>query len=128
MRIVASLPSRSWSSYFADTRIGDLSDKSRPDLDPIEPPSSFYNALSLRASSVNIWTTKYEHVLKDAGAIVEWVKGTGLQPYLNRIEDEGVKREFVGEYERRLAEAYPALGDGRVMLGYPRLFVVAVRK
>jgi trans-aconitate 2-methyltransferase len=51
-----------------------------------------------------------------------------LQPYLNRIGDEEVKRAFLGEYERRLRGAYGELADGKVMLGYPRLFVVAVRK
>lgn len=128
MRTVASLPSQPWSTYFASTRIGDLSDTTRPDLDPIEPPSAYYNALIPHAASVNIWRTNYQHVLADAGAIVEWVKGTGLQPYLNRIEGEEAKKAFLAEYQAKLKEAYPELVDGKVILGYPRLFVVAVRK
>jgi trans-aconitate 2-methyltransferase len=32
------------------------------------------------------------------------------------------------EYERKLKSEYPALEDGNVLLGYPRLFVVAVKK
>ncbi|KAH7357381.1 S-adenosyl-L-methionine-dependent methyltransferase [Pyrenochaeta sp. MPI-SDFR-AT-0127] len=128
MRTVASLPSQPWSSSFASTRVGDLSDANRPDLDPIEPPSAYYNALIPHAASVNIWRTNYQHVLKDAGAIVEWVKGTGLQPYLNRIESEEAKAAFLAEYGRRLKRAYPELVDGKLLLGYPRLFVVAVRK
>ncbi|KAH7068558.1 trans-aconitate 2-methyltransferase [Paraphoma chrysanthemicola] len=129
MRLTASLPGTPWSSYFANTRIGDISDPTRPDLDPIESPGEFYNALSPLATGVNVWRTEYMHVLDDARGIVEWVKGTGLQPYLNRIgDDEGARRGFLEEYERRLKEAYPVLGDGKVMLGYPRLFVVAVRK
>jgi trans-aconitate 2-methyltransferase len=128
MRDTASLPSQPWSNSFSNTTIGKLSDHSRPDLDPIEPPSAWYDALVQHASSVNIWRTTYHHVLKDAGAIVEWVKGTGLQPYLNRIDDEGAKQAFLHEYEKALKEAYPRLADGKVLLGYPRLFVVAVRK
>jgi trans-aconitate 2-methyltransferase len=146
MRDTALMPDREWSASFAgastisyqvpttpsnsdvDCHIGLLTDSTRPDLDPIEPSSSWYNALSPHASSVNIWTTRYEHVLADAGAIVEWVKGTGLQPYLNRIADAGAREAYLTEYERRIGEAYPTLQDGRVMLGYPRLFVVAVRK
>jgi trans-aconitate 2-methyltransferase len=127
MRTTASLPSQPWSASFSDTNIGDINDASRPDLDPIEPPADFYNALLPHAQSVNIWRTKYHHVLKDAGAIVEWVKGTGLQPYLNKIGDEDAKAAFLKEYERGLKEAYPELRDGKVLLGYPRLFVVAVR-
>jgi trans-aconitate 2-methyltransferase len=77
---------------------------------------------------VNIWRTTYQHVLKDAGAIVEWVKGTGLQPYLHRITSSSAKEAFLSEYEKKLKDAYPELSDGSVLLAYPRLFVVAVRK
>jgi trans-aconitate 2-methyltransferase len=52
MRETASMPSQPWSAYFANTRIGDLEDKERPDLDPIEPPSAWYNALIPHASNV----------------------------------------------------------------------------
>ncbi|KAE8864793.1 hypothetical protein PTNB73_05681 [Pyrenophora teres f. teres] len=128
MRVTASLSDKPWTQFFQDTKIGNLADEKRPDLDPIQPPIEFYNALILHAGSVNVWRTMYHHVLKDAGAIVEWVKGTGLQPYLNRIEDEAAKQAFLEEYERRLEDAYPKLVDGNVLLVYPRLFVVAVRK
>ena len=80
---------------------------------------------------MNVWRTTYFHVLEDARAIVEWVRGTGLQPYLHRMGEEGVRGAFLEEYERRIAEAYPRMKEaagGKVVLGYPRLFVVAVRK
>ncbi|USP76844.1 Trans-aconitate 2-methyltransferase [Curvularia clavata] len=128
MRTVAKLPNQPWSDYFSNTRVGDLSDADRPDLDPIEAPADYYNALLPHAQSINIWRTNYHHVLADASAIVEWVKGTGLQPYLNRIEGENAKKAYLKEYERRLTEKYARLADGKVLLGYPRLFVVAVRK
>ncbi|KAF1359582.1 S-adenosyl-L-methionine-dependent methyltransferase [Lizonia empirigonia] len=128
MREVAKTAGSAWSPYFADAKIGDLEHGDRPDLDPVEPPRAFYNALILHAASVNLWRTTYQHVLKDAGAIVEWVKGTGLQPYLQRIEDEEAKNAYLAEYERRLTDAYEGMVDGRVLLGYPRLFVLAVRK
>jgi trans-aconitate 2-methyltransferase len=128
MRETAVAEGEAWSKYFADAQVGNLQNAGRPDLDPVEPAGTFYNALAPHAASVNIWRTEYQHVLKDAKAIVEWVKGTGLQPYLQRIEDEEAKNAFLGEYEKRLGEAYPEMADGNVLLTYPRLFVVAVRK
>jgi trans-aconitate 2-methyltransferase len=128
MRSVAAQADQPWSESFTGTKIGDLNDAMRPDLDPVEAAAEYYNALSPHASLVNLWLTNYSHILKDAGAIVEWVKGTGLQPYLERIEDQSAKKAFLKEYEERLSEAYPALVDGKVILGYPRQFVVAVRK
>ena len=127
MREVACMKDMPWTPFFADTQIGSLGDVHRPDLDPIETPTEFYNALIPDAQDVNIWRTEYYHALTDAQAIAEWVKGTGLQPYLNRILDEGVKDAFLEEYKSRLAEAYPKMMDGRVLLGYPRLFIVAVK-
>ncbi|PWY87005.1 S-adenosyl-L-methionine-dependent methyltransferase [Aspergillus heteromorphus CBS 117.55] len=81
---------------------------------------------------VEIWRTEYWHSLRDHAAIVEWVKGSGLRPFLDALgegEDGDRMREaFLEEYERRLKEVYPVQRDGRVLLGYPRLFVVAVRR
>jgi len=129
MREVALLPDRPWSSFFADANVGVLGDTQRPDLDPVEPISAYLNALDPLAQDVDVWRTEYHHLLADPKAIVEWVKGTGLQPFLHRMEkDEDAKREYLDEYEKRLAEAYPKLNDGRVVLVYPRLFVVATRK
>lgn len=128
MRATAGMADQPWTGCFADTRVGDVGDATRPDLDPIEAPGVIYDALRPFAESVTVWRTEYMHVLADAHAIVEWVKGTGLQPFLHRISDSKAKDAFLEEYERRLAEAYPPLADGNVLLGYPRLFIVAVRK
>jgi trans-aconitate 2-methyltransferase len=128
MRSTALVTGKPWSSSFSNAGIGKLNDPSRPDLDPIESAASFYNSLIPLSSHVDIWRTTYSHVLEDPGAIVEWVKGTGLQPFLNQMEGEEEKGAYLREYERRVGEGYPALADGKVILGYPRLFVVAVRK
>ena len=128
MREVAKKKDTLFYKYFDEANVGELENKERPDLDPIESRHTFYNALAPHASSVNIWRTEYQHVLKDAGAIVEWVKSTGLQPFLHRIEDDNATKAFLEEYERRLQEDYKSLVDGKVLLGYPRLFLVAVRK
>jgi trans-aconitate 2-methyltransferase len=103
-------------------------EQQRPNLDPIETPADIYNALIPHAANVDVWHVVYNHVLHAPRDIVEWVKGTGLQPFLHAMPEGEVQEAYLQEYERRVAEAYPALADGKVLFRFPRLFVVATRK
>lgn len=94
--------------------------------DPIPSPAAYYDRLRPFAASIDIWRTTYHHVLDDAAAIVEWVRGTGLRPWLDRLAPDE-REDYLAAYTGRIAESYPPLVDGRVMLRFPRLFVVAVR-
>jgi trans-aconitate 2-methyltransferase len=94
--------------------------------DPVPAPAAWYDRLRPLAAAVDVWHTTYYHVLPGPEAIVEWVKGTGLRPWLDRL-DEGERGAYLAAYTERIAESYPPLVDGRVMLRFPRLFVVAVR-
>ncbi|ETI19563.1 hypothetical protein G647_09397 [Cladophialophora carrionii CBS 160.54] len=94
-----------------------------------QSPRELYDRLSplcRDGRDLNVWHTHYYHVLDDAPAIVEWVKGTGLRPYLDRLSPLE-RTAFLHEYLARVQRAYPPLADGKVCLRYPRLFVVAVR-
>lgn len=102
---------------------GKLRQAARP---PLPAVRDYYDALRPLASRLDIWHTVYNHVLADADAIVEWVSSTGLRPFLDPL-DAAEKSTFLGRYRARVAEAYPPLGDGRVMLRFPRLFIVARR-
>jgi trans-aconitate 2-methyltransferase len=92
----------------------------------IAPMESYYSWLSGKGAEVDIWKTTYGHVLDGPGAIVEWLKSTGLRPYLDRL-DEGEQSAFLERYEAALADAYPRQSDGKVLLRFPRLFMVAIQ-
>ncbi|OZI77737.1 trans-aconitate 2-methyltransferase [Bordetella genomosp. 12] len=87
----------------------------------------YYALLSPLAQRVDVWRTTYMHPLAGARAIVEWFKGTALLPYLNRL-DAHEQAAFLARYEAAIAQAYPALPDGTVLLPFPRLFVIATRQ
>ena len=85
-----------------------------------------FSLVRAHAGHVDIWRTTYFHPLAGARAIIEWLKGTGLRPFLEPLE-ESEREAFLARYEDAIAKAYPAEADGTVLLPFPRLFMVAAR-
>ncbi|MGH8141398.1 MAG: trans-aconitate 2-methyltransferase [Steroidobacteraceae bacterium] len=94
--------------------------------DALPPAQVYYEALRPAAMRLDVWRTTYHHVLPDPVAIVEFVRATGLRPFLDPLS-ESERAEFLAIYTDRIAAAYPRLTDGNVLLGFPRLFLVAER-
>lgn len=84
----------------------------------------YYDALATEAVEVDVWRTAYQHRMEDARAIVDWVSATGLRPFVDPLSPE-LKAGFLAAYERAIADAYPARADGRRLLAFPRVFIVA---
>ncbi|HRI51516.1 MAG TPA: hypothetical protein PLW65_15160 [Pseudomonadota bacterium] len=93
----------------------------------VHAPALYYDVLAPLATRLDIWESEYIHVLPDAAAIVEWYKGTGLRPFLDRLPDAADQQRFLDAYLEAIAVAYPARRDGRVLFPFRRLFVVAYR-
>ena len=66
------------------------------------------------------------HILEGENPVVEWTKGTMLRPLLDNLsEEEG--SEFLKSYTEKVAAAYPCRADGKTVLPFKRLFIVAVK-
>ena len=96
---------------------------SRPDLPTVE---AYYDLLKPVCSHIDIWHTVYNHVMASPQAIVEWFKGSSLQPFLSPL-DAAAREKFLAAYGEKIAGAYKPRFDGKVLLKFPRLFIVAVR-
>ncbi len=115
MRETAAEPS--FAAYFA---------KNPRDRSALPAPAVYIDRLTPHSAQVDVWHTIYYYRLANAEAIVEWVKGTGLRPYLDALPEE-LRAEYLAAYLERIRAAYPPLADGRVLLRFPRLFIGAVK-
>jgi trans-aconitate 2-methyltransferase len=91
-------------------------------------PEFYYNLLAAGSSSVEVWETEYVHVLPDAAAVLEWVKGTTLRPFLDRLSSAGDQKAFLDQILRKIEAGYAPQSDGHVLFPFRRLFVVAHRR
>jgi trans-aconitate 2-methyltransferase len=90
-------------------------------------PEWYFDLLRPHAARVDVWRTTYHHVLAGGtDAVVEWFKGSGLRPFLAPL-DPAEAADYLAEYRALVAEDYPPLPDGTVLLPFPRLFIVATR-
>lgn len=75
----------------------------------------------LGAVKMSVQEKIYPHLLGEAAELMEWVKGTALVPYLERLDDD-LRAEFLARYQERITAAYP---DRPVFYPFRRLLVVA---
>lgn len=95
------------------------------DPSPVRPPEFYYDCLAPLSRRVILWETNYIQIMDGVAAIIAWLRGTGLGPFLGRL-GPGEQRQFLERYERRLAAAFPPQADGKILLPYPRLFFIAM--
>jgi len=89
-------------------------------------PESYYDLLRPSCSHIDIWHTHYNHVIESHHGVVEWFKGSGMRPFLAPLS-AAMRETFLANYTDEIRSAYPARFDGKVMLKFPRLFILAIR-
>ena len=89
-------------------------------------PGGYYDLLRPLARHLDVWHIVYNHVMAGPQAIVEWFKGSALRPFLDALDGKA-REAFLADYTARIAKAYPERYDGKALLRFPRLFIVAVR-
>ncbi|MBM3567867.1 MAG: trans-aconitate 2-methyltransferase [Alphaproteobacteria bacterium] len=91
---------------------------------PVARPQVYREMLAPHAATLDLWETEYLHVLEGDNPVVEWTKGTALRPLIEALPNE-LRADFLADYARRVAAAYPPAGDGRTLFPFRRLFLVA---
>jgi len=91
----------------------------------VQSPDFYYDLLSPLSENLSIWETEYLHVLEGENPVLEWTRGTALKRFLDALDDPEERNAFLSEYGKLVAAAYPGRSDGRTLLPFRRLFLVA---
>jgi len=97
-----------------------------PARNDLPRPQDYYDLLRPLCRHFDIWHTHYNHVIEDHQGVVEWFRGSGMRPFLAPL-NEATRKAFLTTYTEEIRRAYPARSDGKVLLRFPRMFMVAAR-
>ncbi len=90
----------------------------------LETPQFYYDCL-LPAKKIELWQTAYQHVMPNAAAILEWIRGTGLRPFLEALPNAQAQADFEAHLLEQVQQHYPAQKDRQVLFEFNRLFMIA---
>lgn len=86
-------------------------------------PAFYHDLLAPLAATLDIWETEYLQPLQGDDPVKEFVKGSYLKMFLDRLE--GAERDaFEADYAARMRAAYPRRADGSTLFPFKRLFIV----
>lgn len=94
---------------------------------PLPGVHAYYDILTEAGCDVDIWRTTYYHIMDSHQSIIDWVSATGLRPWLQDLS-ESEQRNYLARYHELLQEQYPLQENGKILLAFPRLFIVAKRE
>ncbi len=93
----------------------------------VETPGTYYDLLRPLAGRIDLWVTEYLHVLDSPAATIDWMRGSGLRPFLQALADDAERARFEARLRPLVEQGYPRQADGRVLFPFRRLFFVAHR-
>jgi trans-aconitate 2-methyltransferase len=92
-----------------------------------EHPAYYYDLLSPLCRQLAMWQTEYIQVMQSSGAILEFIRGTGLRPYLEALVNEADQERYMRLLADAVMHDYPRRNDGKVLFPFKRLFFIAYR-
>jgi len=95
---------------------------------PLLEPEAYYSVLAEGCDEIDIWSTTYLQALTGPDAVLEWMKGTALRPYLAALTDDVMRRAYLAALGERLSGAFPRRPGGVTLMPFPRLFLVARKR
>lgn len=86
----------------------------------------YFDLLASLTPRFDIWETVYYHPMPSVEAMVEWMKGARLRPYLNALSEKDAQA-LVTEITEKASKAYTPQKNGEILFKFRRCFFTATR-
>jgi trans-aconitate 2-methyltransferase len=90
-------------------------------------PSFYYELLYQMTERVEIWETAYFHILNSQEAVIDFVKSTGMKPFLDSLSTDEMRLGFEQEVLQECKKYYQIQSDGKVLFPFQRLFFIGYK-
>ena len=97
------------------------------ELFTLEDMDFYYEILNKLAIGVELWETSYFHILNSRESVIDFIRTTGLKPYLDRLPSDEMKSEFEQEVLTECKKYYKLQSDGKVLFPFDRLFFIGYK-
>ena len=90
-------------------------------------PEFYYDVLSGITQDIDLWETRYFHIMNGYDDILQWFTSTGLRPYLECLSDDVKKTEFINDVLTEIRQNYTTYKDGKILFPFNRVFFIAYK-
>jgi trans-aconitate 2-methyltransferase len=87
----------------------------------------YYDIISKLATRVELWESSYFHILNSQESVIDFVRTTGLKPYLDCLPSDEMKSEFEQEVLTECKKYYKLQSNGKVLFPFDRLFFIGYK-
>lgn len=88
--------------------------------------SEYFDIIYPLTDTFDIWETTYYHDMPSVNAMIEWVKGTRLLPYIQSL-NETKAAQLIDEIKQKAVRVYKTQENGNIIFRFRRLFITATR-
>jgi len=87
----------------------------------------YYDIMTAKVKSINVWETSYYHIMQSHQNIVEMIKSTGMRTFLDTLDTQEEKIEFEKDVLKEITKVYTLQKDGNVLFPFKRLFFIGYK-
>ena len=85
----------------------------------------YYDALADRCAHIDLWETEYFHVMDSHQSILDFIRGSGLRPFVQALNSDKDTAEFESLILQGYRRHYKTQNDNKILFPFRRQFILA---